>query len=81
MGSVKYDKWIHVARPVPMLPEVTELFGRWVCATYVFIRYIRRVVHYVRDIGGNYIFILIRIRVSPRIGDNMYETPARSGAL
>lgn len=48
----------------------------------IFVGQIRSVIHHVRDIGGSYVIVLIRIHVSPENWrESMYETPARSGAL
>src|SRR6266446_931364 len=66
MGTVEYDKRRRAVRPPPMLAVVTEFFGFWDCSPYVFIGYIRGIVHYVRDVRSSYAVVLIRIYVSPQ---------------
>src|ERR1700674_2331707 len=61
VGTVKYDKGIRAGLPAPMLAEVMQLFGSRACPTYVFIGYIRGIVHYVRNVGSSHVVICIRI--------------------
>ena len=65
MGAGHYNKRIHAAG----FP-----------ATYVFIKNAGSVIHGVWQINGNDAVAFIRVYVLS-IGDNMYEMPARSGAL
>src|SRR6266478_2085133 len=46
VGTVKDDKGIRAGLPAPMLAEIMKLFGSRVGPAYVFIGYIRGVVHY-----------------------------------
>src|SRR5467141_5468454 len=68
VGTVKYDKGIRAGLPAPMLAEVMQLFGSRACPAYVFIGYIRGIVHYVRNVGSSHIVICIRIDVGPKDG-------------
>src|SRR6266704_3451136 len=66
MGTVEYDKRRRAVRPPTMRAVVTEFFWFWDCSPYVFIGYIRGIVHYVRDVRNSYAVVLIRIYVSPQ---------------
>ncbi len=66
VGTVKYDKGTRAGLPAPMLAEIMQLFGSRACPAYVFIGYIRGIVHYVRNVGSSHIVICIRIDVSPK---------------
>src|SRR6266852_4972871 len=66
VGTVKYDKGIRAGLPAPMLAEVMQLFGSRACPTYVFIGYIRGIVHYVRNVSSSHVVICIGIDVSPK---------------
>src|SRR6266851_5648904 len=66
VGTVKYDKGIRAGLPAPMLAEVMQLFGSRACPAYLFIGYIRGIVHYVRNVGSSHVVICIRIDVSPK---------------
>src|SRR6266481_5774438 len=65
MGTVKYDKGIWSVRPVPMLAVVMQLFGRWRCRAHLATRYVRGVVHDVRNARCSYVVILVWTHVSP----------------
>src|SRR6266404_8345245 len=66
VGTVKYDKGIRAGLSAPMLAEVMQLFGSRAGPAYVFIGYIRGIVHYVRNVGSSHVVIYIRIDVCPK---------------
>src|SRR6267154_1427071 len=68
VGTVKDDKGIRAGLPAPMLAEIMKLFGSRVGPAYVFIGYIRGIVHYVRNVGSSHVVICIRIDVGPKDG-------------
>src|SRR5580692_5043186 len=66
MRAMQYEKRVRRIRPAPMLAEVKQLLGRWGCRTDFSVRYIRGVVHHVRDVGSRYVLRFIGIHVSPK---------------
>src|SRR5580704_14885450 len=66
VSAVEYDKGIRAGLPAPVLAEVMQLFGSRACPAYVFIGYIRGVMHYVRNVGSSHVVICIRIDVGPK---------------